>query len=92
MTNASFEPLLDPVTGEDFAPRHGDIVLALQPDGCCFMARHPGEWQISFGSHAEAAAVAARYATLNGARVWVQNADNDYEPIGGGTVGRAEVN
>ena len=92
MRNALFDAPLHLVPADDSAPRDGDLLLAPQADGCCFIARHPGNWQMSFSTPADAVGFAVRYASRSGARVWVQRVNNQYEAVDGGTTTLAEAN
>ena len=92
MRNALFDAPLHLVPADDSAPRDGDLLLAPQADGCCFIARHPGDWQMSFRSADDAVSFAMRYASTIGGRVWVQRMHNEYEPIDGGMTTLAEAN
>jgi hypothetical protein len=96
MMNASLAPLTQtastvvPLETPELSPSLGDIVLGPQPDGACLLARHPGGWQLWFGSHAEAVRLAVRFAAAHRSRVWVRRADQ-YEPMGAGVMPAAEI-
>jgi hypothetical protein len=92
MRNAFFDAPLNLVTWDSSAPRHGDVLLAPQADGGCLIARHPGDWQMSFSSPTDAVGFAVRFASRNGARVWVQSVNNQYEPIDAAATTLAEAN